>query len=98
MTESAYFRGAGGIVWELDLPLNENMQRQITRGELVRVADADGSPWEDQPLMDLSTGELRRPGRNAPKTEWVGYAVSQGLGVDEADALTKNDLIERFGQ
>jgi hypothetical protein len=41
---------------------------------------------------------MRVPGVNAPKNEWVGYAVSQGVSINDADAMTKNDLIEKFGK
>lgn len=95
MAETGFFRGTGGVVWEFDLPLGENYQRQVDRHELIRV-NADGSPYEAQPAMDLVTGTIRRPGVNAPKNEWVGYAVSQGMSVDDADAMTKADLIEKF--
>lgn len=39
-----YFRGAGGTVWPMDLPLRELYGNQLTKGELVRVNE-DGSPW-----------------------------------------------------
>lgn len=96
MSGSGHFRGSGGTVWELDLPLGENYQRQVDRGELVRV-NPDGSPHEAHSSLDAVGGEYRRPGANAPKSEWVAYAVSQGMKVDDADAATKQDLIERFG-
>lgn len=95
--EVGYFRGAGGIVFPFHLPLSEQQEQQVTRGELVRVNE-DGSPFEAHSTMDLTTGEFRRPGVNAPKNEWVGYAVSQGSSVDDADAMTKNDLIEKYGK
>lgn len=87
--EVGYFRGQGGIVIDLTLPLAESLQHQVTRGQLVRV-NPDGSTWSDQP-------EVKRPAVNASKNDWVGYAVSQGMPVDDADAMTKNDLIEKFG-
>jgi hypothetical protein len=42
--KSGYFRGAGGTVWEMDLPLKELYGHQLSKGELVRV-NSDGSPW-----------------------------------------------------
>lgn len=95
MAETGFFRGAGGSVFELDLPLSEVLHDQHVRGQLVRV-NKDGSPYEAHGAMDLENGEIRRPGVNAPKNEWVGYAVSQGMTVDDADAMTKNDLIEKY--
>jgi hypothetical protein len=95
--ETGHFRGAGGGIFEMPLPLSENMQNQLTRGELTRV-NADGSAYEAHGAMDLTNGTMRVPGVNAPKNEWVGYAVSQGVSINDADAMTKNDLIEKFGK
>jgi hypothetical protein len=72
------------------------MQHKVTRGELGRV-NADGSPYEALDATDPADGEVRVPSKNALKDEWVGYAVSKGMSVDDADAMTKTDLIERFG-
>ena len=41
--ESGFFRGAGGVIWEMGLPLREDMREQLTRGYLSRVNE-DGSP------------------------------------------------------
>lgn len=32
-----------------------------------------------------------------PKSDWVDWAVGQGVDRDEAEALTKNELIELYG-
>lgn len=37
------------------------------------------------------------PARNDPKDDWIAYAVTQGLSHDEADGMTKADLVDRFG-
>lgn len=95
--ETGFFRGAGGGVFEMDLPLAEPYEYQVTRGQLVRV-NPDGSAYQAHGAMDLDNGTIRRPGVNAAKNEWVGYAVAQGMSVDEADGMTKNELIERFGE
>lgn len=89
MTETGFFRGAAGTVFQMDLPLTEVMQDQATRGQLVRVNE-DGSPFE--------TEAPKRPADSAGKPAWVGYAVSRGASVDDADAMTKNDLIEKYGK
>lgn len=93
--ETGFFRGAGSGIFELPLPLAENFAYQAERGQLVRV-NADGSPYEAHGAMDLVKGEIRRPGINASKNEWVGYAVFRGMSVDDADAMTKADLIEKY--
>lgn len=37
------------------------------------------------------------PAQSATKAEWVDFAVSQGQSRDDAEALTKAELIEQFG-
>lgn len=89
--------GEGGTVFELSLPLHETIEERLAKGHIRRV-QADGSPYVegDRPEGVPSLPESR-PNINAVKAEWVGWAVVQGLTPDEAEALTKNDLIERFG-
>ena len=95
--DTGFFRGAGGGIFELSLPLSENFEQQRVRGQLVRV-DENGDPWTDQAAGPADDG-LVRPPVNAPKNEWVGYAVAvdPDLTIDDADAMTKNDLIEKYG-
>jgi hypothetical protein len=88
---TGFFRGEGGAVFEMDLPLPEPMEYQLTRGQLRRV-NADGTTWAAEPER---TGP---PPVGAPKVEWVGWAVSQGATLDDADAMTKNDLVEKYGK
>lgn len=61
-----------------------------------RLLDDAGS--SDDTVPDLGDGaEGGRPTTAAPKAEWVSYAVSQGTDRDEAEAMTKAELVERFG-
>lgn len=39
----------------------------------------------------------KAPGKSASKATWVEYAVSQGMDATEAEALTRDDLAEKFG-
>lgn len=96
--ETGFFRGAGGGVFELPLPLSENFENQRVRGQLVRVNE-DGSPYEPPEETPALEDGPARPPVNASKNEWVGYAVAvdADLTVDDADAMTKNDLIEKYG-
>jgi len=89
--------GEGGAVFELSLPLHETIADRLAAGHLRRV-QSDGTPYVegDRPEGVPSLPESR-PALGAVKAEWVGWAVVQGLAPDEAEALTKADLIERFG-
>ena len=48
------------------------------------------------PVMDLETGRIRVPGVDAPRNEWVAYAVAQGLSVAEAESFTTAELISKY--
>jgi hypothetical protein len=91
--ETAFFRGEGGAVFEMALPLPENQQYKLDRGQLKRCAP-DGSDLTG----DDAPAEPKRPAVGASKNEWVRWAVSQGATVDDADAMTKNDLVEKYGK
>jgi hypothetical protein len=47
----------------------------------------------DTGLLDEPTG---KPAVNDPKAAWVDYAVSQGWLRDDAEAVTKQQLITQF--
>lgn len=102
MSETAWFRGEGGVVWPMTLPLPAVMEQKVVRGQLTRVNE-DGSPY-----VEPSTGadhepddeqtEEKPPAANASKAHWIGYAHRvHGIPIDEAEALTKNDLMELYG-
>lgn len=91
--ETHHYMGEGGAVWSYDLPLPEPIQEKVTKGYLRRV-NADGSPWApSEPKAE------QRPAQNASKADWVGYAVRMhGADPDEADGMTKADLVEKYGR
>jgi hypothetical protein len=87
--EVIHVRGEGGVVYEMTLPLQRHIADRLTKGYIKRV-NPDGSEWSDGPAPT-------KPNVNAPKVEWVGWAVQQGAEPDQAEALTKTDLIEKYG-
>lgn len=94
---TVHILGEGGGVFELSLPLHESVADRLAKGHLRRV-HPDGSPYvEGERPEGVPSLPESRPALNAVKAEWVGWAVVQGLKPDEAEALTKADLIERFG-
>jgi hypothetical protein len=96
--KTGFFRTAGGWVVELDLPLNEEMQGQLVRHQLTPVANAAGDAANSTQVAEAE--QPKRPSDSAAKSDWVGYAlkVDSELSVDDADAMTKNDLIEKYGK
>lgn len=88
MAETIHVVEGEGAVIEMALPLHEAIADRLTKGYIRRV-HPDGTPW---------TGEnpVERPALVARKADWVGYAVAQGMDPDDAEALTKQDLIDKY--
>ncbi|GAA0638215.1 hypothetical protein GCM10010174_70080 [Kutzneria viridogrisea] len=102
MAETRYYRAPGGQLLALDWPPHEAVLAQITRGEMRRC-DENGDPYVE-PVEDGGPQELTPPAANARKDEWVGYVVrvtadtEHPVTVDEAQAMTVQDMRERYGQ
>lgn len=98
MAETGYFQGTGGVIWEMNLPLPEAYADQVTKRQLVRV-NADGSPYEgDAGSAAEGAPVTEKPAVNAPKAQWVGWAIHKGADPEEAAASTKQDLIDAYGR
>lgn len=81
--------------------------RREAATELLAAADKAGV---DQTLIRVTQGgylvpeavapdtadESGAPAKNASKGDWVAYAAEQGY--DESEGLTKDELIERYGE
>ena len=95
MSNTVHILGEGGGIFEMSLPLSEPIEDRLLKGYLKRV-NADGTPFEE-------TAERVCPPPYASKGEWVGWAVHASqiagdpLSPDDAEALTKQDLIELYG-
>lgn len=99
--EHVYIRGEGGSVFKLDLPLHETITDKLVKGTVQRV-NADGSLYTESKSKKAKAASVpstptERPADSAIKAVWVGWAVANGATVDDADAMTKTDLIEAYG-
>jgi TATA-binding protein-associated factor Taf7 len=90
-----FIRGEGGSIFKMDLPLHETIQDRLLKGYLTRVNEDGSSYVEGQDETPALPTE--RPAISASKATWVGWAVHEGMTPDDAEALTKTDLIEKFG-
>ncbi|MCU1408468.1 MAG: hypothetical protein JWM23_548 [Microbacteriaceae bacterium] len=90
-----FIRGEGGSIFKMDLPLHETIEDRLLKGYLTRVNEDGSSYVEGQDETPALPTE--RPAISASKATWVGWAVHEGMTPDDAEALTKTDLIEKFG-
>lgn len=101
MAETIHVLDEGGGVQAMDLPLHPAIAERMTKG-MIRRCNPDGSPWEEPDEQaeggaQVPTTPTERPADSARKPVWVGWAVACGAKPDEAEALTKPDLIEKYG-
>jgi hypothetical protein len=78
---SHHFYEGAGIPW-----LSDVQAKHLLDENMVAVVDGASEPTDDGP-----------PPKAAPKDAWVDFAVSKGGDRAEADALTKQELIELYG-
>jgi len=50
-----------------------------------------------EPVEGSQTIDDDRPKTTDVKADWVAYAVKQGATEDDADAMTKADLVAKYG-
>ena len=63
--------------------------------ELPESEPESVSEPEEEPVQE-SPGGPPRPA--APKADWVDWAMANGVGEDEANGMTKQQLMELYGQ
>lgn len=100
MTDTMWVRGENGALHLFDVPLPLGIQHRLDRGDLVRVHE-DGTPWDEPgeaelapPLGDLPPEAPQLPKRAENRDVWTEFAVSQGMGREQAASMTKAELIE----
>jgi hypothetical protein len=96
MSNTIHILGEEGAIFHLaPEAVTEPIKDRLLKGYLKRV-NADGTPFVEKSARV-------RPAPYASKGEWVGWAVhiSQStdspITADDAEALTKQDLIELYG-
>jgi hypothetical protein len=99
---ATYERGAGDHIAERLRPVPGSDEE----ARLNTLADDPSTDWrriDDEPLTPVTSDpptpvvvDPKAPARSASKSDWFVYAVSRGLGEDEADKLTRDQLVELF--
>lgn len=74
--------------------LSDDQAQHFISSGLVEKTDKGVGGGE---VVDESADDAGKPKHVAPKAEWVDYAVTQGADRDEAEDMTKAELIELYG-
>jgi hypothetical protein len=64
---------------------------------LVNIGYAEYVNASDAPTVDTDDDTPEAPAQSALKGDWVDHAVASGADRDEAEAMTKAELVERYG-
>lgn len=66
------------------------------RGELDLSDPGSGAVGREEAAeSDDEAPVAEAPAKSAKKSEWVAYAVAQGMSEDEANSLTKDELVDK---
>jgi len=85
VAEQGFFKGEGGKVWTMDLPLSDELAKQVESGVLARVTGVDDlTPFDPD----------AEPKRLTPKEQLQVDAEALGLSTDG----TKDELTARIDE
>ncbi|MCW2904457.1 MAG: hypothetical protein JWO67_6722 [Streptosporangiaceae bacterium] len=94
-----HLRGESGAVVYFDRDaLPEGVQKRIDRGDLI-PCEPDGTvpPVPEDLVPDVPPPDAPPlPKRAAPRDAWVLFALSQGMDREQANSMTKAQLIAEF--
>ncbi len=68
----------------------------VPEPESELVTEPESAPEPEEEPVQESPGGPPRPA--APKADWVDWAMANGVGEDEANGMTKQQLMELYGQ
>lgn len=71
--------------------------RSNRSGNVLDVADWFGDRKVESGRYERGSRSRSAPNQSDTKDAWVDHAVSQGMDRAEAEAATKADLADRFG-
>jgi hypothetical protein len=75
----------------------EHMRAQITAHPAPEPQPSVAPGDDPAPAGGDTGGGADKPTKNAPKSAWVDFAVTEGMPRADAETATKDELIERFG-
>ncbi|MEU6649509.1 hypothetical protein ABZ904_08680 [Streptomyces sp. NPDC046900] len=93
---------AGGRFETDDEAVAERL-RALPESEGITETSPDGDPGDqDPPVGGGGEGsgngpeDVKPPARSASKADWKAYAITQGMGEDEADKATRDELAATY--
>ena len=91
--EARHLVSGGNARWAVEPGAEERAVMPADGPELAAAVPADDSAGDEPPEPENGAQPLVRD----PKQAWVDHAVAAGASPDEAAAMTKADLIGKYG-
>jgi hypothetical protein len=92
---------SGGLAGKVGIARREDSQAvSMVAAREEPTADLTGTVTTSNPGQviqpDGNLPEVEVPSKSANKAEWVAFAQTQGFAKDEAEAYTKDELVDYF--
>lgn len=80
-------------------PLSGEQGRRDADGTTPAPVEQGGTEAAPEVVDELvANAEVEMPARSASKAAWVDYAVAKGADRTEAEALKRDELVDRYGE
>lgn len=95
--DEADAKALGGLVKPASEKLVATQVAGQTRVQADGVGDPGPEPSASENTVVADADDDDAPAQSATKSEWVDYAVSKGEDREAVEAMTKADLVDKFG-
>jgi hypothetical protein len=79
-----------------DVHVDDPQVQEAQETALAEAVFVEGKDVTEATRAAAGNDEAHVPNQSAPKADWVEYAVSQGASREEAESMTKADLVETY--
>lgn len=77
-------------------PVNKSTVERYGWLDLGLVKRVGDEPTQPSTPLTGTAAALSRPNKSATKADWVDYAVSRGEDREQAEAMTRDDLVAKY--
>lgn len=76
--------------------IDKTQRDRLAADGLIGEVDDSGAVVEREESDESAAPKVARPTQVAPRDDWEAYAISRGMSVPRAKALTKRELIDAY--
>lgn len=82
----------------VDVRPGEMLPSDVPADEVAALLRQGRISLVEEPAPAPEASEPKRPTKSGSKADWKAYAISRGLGEEEADKATRDDLAALFAE